>query len=199
MGRTLDREPTRWEALFLPEPLREEVGALVVDGVRIAPEAPDRLNVRRAGDPIAGSPHSGRLVGALIALAVLGLALLGGRRPGGARLVLGLVGGALGLLGGVAWFIALVSTSPDLRQNEALSVLWPLDLWLVGAAVVGLAKRPRLARAVRGYLSLRAVVAAVALLLCVVGVLRQPFELHAATVLALSAGLLGARRGVRPT
>lgn len=195
MGRTLDRLPTRWEAMFLPHYLRDEVAKLRVGGRAVAPWPAQPVHVRKAPDPIAGSPYSGLVVGAVVAALYLGLTLAAGLRGGLAeRATIALGGLVLGLLGAATWFIALVSTSPDLRQNEALVVLWPVDLWLAAGAWLATARRPRLGRLVGRYLAVRAAVAALALLLALPNLLRQPFEAHAATVLAFAGGLLLARR-----
>ena len=181
IGRTLDHLPSRWEAMFLPHLLRAEVAVLSAGGRPVAPLPAERILLRRApNDPIAGSPVAGHVLGLGVAFA-LGLVCALGRRQGGwlERTALALSGVFLTFMGVAAWFVAMVSTSPDLRQNEALSVLWPTDLLLVAAALVGPA---RLGRLLRGYLVVRTVGALTALIAIDVGVLQQPFEAWALLV-----------------
>ncbi len=181
IGRTLDHLPSRWEAMFLPHLLRAEVAALKVGGRPVAPFPAERIQLRKApNDPIAGSPSAGHVFGLAVALG-LGLLCALGRRRGGwlERVALGFSGVFLTFMGVAAWFVALVSTSQDLRQNEALSVLWPTDLLLVVAAAVGPA---RLGRLLRGYLVVRTVGSLTALIAIDVGILHQPFEAWALLV-----------------
>ncbi len=183
-GRTLDPLPSRWEAMFLPHLLRNEVAVLSTAGRRkVAPFPAELIQKRKApNDPIGGSPIAGHVFGLGVA-AALGLLCALGRRRGGwlERVALALSGVFLTFMGVAAWFVAMVSTSQDLRQNEALSVLWPTDLVLVVAAVVGPA---RLGRFLRGYLVVRTVAALSALIAIDVGVLHQPFEAWALLVVA---------------
>ncbi len=181
IGRTLDRLPSRWEAMFLPHLLRNEVAVLSAGGRKVAPFPAELIQKRQApNDPIAGSPIAGHVFGLGVA-AALGVLCAFGRRRGGwlERVALALSGVLLTFMGVAAWFVAMVSTSQDLRQNEALSVLWPTDLVLVVAAALGPA---RLGRFLRGYLVARTVGALSALVAIDVGILHQPFEAWALLV-----------------
>jgi len=133
------------------------------------------------GDPMAGL----RLLWIVTAVAV-GLALMlvlgatRGARPRVARsaphstevpplrarwigLPLALLALPLGLLGVLVWAVVGVASLPELRHNELVLVLWPLDLGLIWPAVRWLRGRLWAGRLLRGYLWLRLAVLALVL------------------------------------
>lgn len=118
-GRQLDEQPTRWQAMFLPEVLRTEVAARL--------HATPELVYRHRGPafPVRGS--TGRLDFLAVAVACA-LPLFGARwvrRFETAALVWATLG--LALLGAAVWGLAVVSPLPGLRYNEAVFVTVPLD------------------------------------------------------------------------
>ena len=165
LGAPLDREPTRWEAMFLPSVLRREVSA------RLHAQ-PFAVHVRPPSPP-PGSPFAGRFI---IALAALSLAALSLVRPlrAAARVI-----GALtaGLAGFVVWTLALATSLPELSHNLLLGVLVPVDValpWLPPRV------RDRYARA-------RLVMALVASAASALGVVAQPLVAPSLFVVALMA------------
>ncbi len=182
LGRYLDHRPTVWEAMFHPFVLRDEVEAEF--GVK--PE----LIYERRGPPIPEDGPTDRPWALLIGLGLmlpLAVARLTGRFER-AALAIGAV--PAGLLGVVLWGVAIISTIPTVRWNEALVLYVPFDLAL---PFLGAARRQRYARVRLGMV-------VVASLLCAVGLFRQPlwipiviaFALHGLTSVELG-GLL--RRG----
>jgi hypothetical protein len=156
VGRDLDKYPTLWEAMFLPDILRDEVArrygapAIVV-------------NVRR-GPPFPTSGSKGRgwviALGFLFALPLV-LARLVGRGERAARVwaILPLV-----FVGFVLWGTAIVSSIAGLRWNEALLMFIPLDL-----ALFFLGERAR-----QRYARIRVAMIVGVTLLVAVGIFRQP-------------------------
>src|SRR6185436_5612294 len=126
IGRPADERPTLWAAMFRPDVLRraveERLGA-----------APQRIYERR-GPPFPASGSSGRLELAAIGL-VLALPLLLAR--GLARLALIAAAAHLALWGAIVWAAVILSPIPDVRWNEAVLVVTPLDaaLPLLGPAL----------------------------------------------------------------
>lgn len=154
-GRALDRRPTIWEAMFLPDVLRTEVtrrlGARPVTVVR-----------RRAALP-GGDARGGRvaLAGGGLGLGALAIATGRTRRR---RASAALVGVPLGLLGLALLALAVASTLPELRYNELLAVLWPTDLALPALA----------APLARRYVRVRLAALAIAALASIAGLFAQP-------------------------
>lgn len=161
LGRARDRATTRWESMFLPELLRDELE--VVLGAR-----PEVVHQRRSA-PAPRPNWTGRalLVAAGIVLSALALLFGSGRRALGVAAVLpaGLVLGAAGL---GLWSLAALSAFEELRANEALLVLWPTDLAL--PLLASLSPGRLLALYVRARLISLGVVACLSAL----GVLVQP-------------------------
>lgn len=155
-GRTLDDHPTVWQAMFHPDIFRREVA------VRLG--ARPELVYRRRGPAFPQRGSTGRLD--LLALGVvfafpLVIAQWLRRFEVAALTWLTL---ELALLGLVVWGLAIVSSIPGVRFNEAVFVVWPVDAVL-----------PLLAAALRRrYALVRLGVLAVVSLLAVVGVLHQP-------------------------
>lgn len=128
-----------WEAAYVPERLRELLGAAVVvrDGAQV-PLLGDPIIVyeRRAPPALRGSPLRGRFVvlgwGLATALLVAATRL---RRAAIARLAgVALVGAGavLGLFGVVLWGLLATATIPDLSWNESALAFFPTDLALIG-------------------------------------------------------------------
>jgi len=124
LGRPSDQPTDRWTAMFLPSELRAEV-------LRRFAAPPEIVYQRRAPLP-HGSTALGQLAFVLGGL-VLALFVIGGARLGRAGLRAGLFPSALvlGLTAIVLDALALLSTFPELRRNEALLAFWPTDLALV--------------------------------------------------------------------
>ncbi len=118
LGRPLDREPSRWQAMFLPAVMRSEV-------TRALGATPVMIHARPDAPP-AGSPFAGRH---LIAAAALALATLS--IPRLSRRFARVVGALLaGLAAALVWTLSLASSLPELSQNHLLAVLLPTDLAL---------------------------------------------------------------------
>jgi hypothetical protein len=120
LGGPSERRPTAWEAMFLPEGLRDGVAE------RFG-AAPERVEERKAVI-LPTSRAVGRL--ALVVLA-LALSVFGGwalrKKP---RLGLGVIGAVLGGMALVADLVAALVVWPEFRRNAALFVLLPSDLLL---------------------------------------------------------------------
>lgn len=125
LGRTLDAPMNRWEEMFLPAVLREEVQ-------RASGAAPAVVSTRARPLPEAGEPDRGVGVLAAVgaALAALGFVAGQGRSRPLARGARVLLVTALTLLGALVWGMAAASTLPELRSSALLLVLTPTDLAL---------------------------------------------------------------------
>lgn len=152
VGRATDFPITRWQAMFLPDVLREEVDKKL--GVK-----PVKLGTRHG--PI--HPGDGRdgwqswlAAGALLAGIV---SANQGRRPS-----LALTGLLLGLAGLLCWGMTLASPEAELHVNEAVLMMWPTDLAL------GALSGARL----RTYLAIRLGVVLLCAAGVAVGLLQQP-------------------------
>ncbi len=165
LGRPLDARPTRWEAMFLPAVLRDEVHRAL--GAR-----PDAVYTRR-GAPPRGDPARGRH--GLLALAVTLAALAVHART---RTVACIAGGALlGLAGLVVWTLSLASSLPELSTNDLRAVLLPTDL-----ALPFLRGRSRAV-----YARVRLAMALLASLASATGITPQPLLLPCLVVAAVMA------------
>lgn len=128
LGRPLDATMNRWEEMFLPAVLREEVQrasgvAPVAVSTRVRPVPP--------GEPGYGIGLLAALSGAL---ALLGLGA-GQRRSRALSLAArGLLVTALTLLGALVWGMAAASALPELHANLMVLVLTPTDLALAWSA-----------------------------------------------------------------
>ena len=156
MGRKGDIQPDRWQLMFLPDYLREEVAEKL--------GAEPVLIYERRGRPFAQEGPSGRgwvvLLGLLIGIPVLVTRLLRRRER------LGLIPAALvlGLLGLIVWFMAAVSTLAELRYNEVMLVFVPTDIAL---PFLGARRRMR-------YAQVRVALLMVVSILRAVGLFLQP-------------------------
>lgn len=156
MGRRGDIQPNVWQAMFLPDYLRVEVHE------RLGAE-PEMLTQRQGG-PVAPYGGSGRgwilLFAVLLAMPIAVTRVLGRRE----RLGVALATGPLFVLALVTWGIALITTLPEGRYNEALLIFWPTDIVL---PFLSAARRQR-------YAQVRVACLALVSLLVTVGVLLQP-------------------------
>ncbi|MEZ4399051.1 MAG: DUF4105 domain-containing protein [Kofleriaceae bacterium] len=169
VGRYIDHHPTLWGAMFHPFVLRDEVAARF--GV------PAEVIYERQGPPIPDDGPTGRVWSLLIGLALLAplaAARLTGRFERGALAIAAVPAGLLGL---VIWIVAIISTIPSLRWNEALLLYLPLDLAL---PFLGAVKRRQYARVRLGMVVLVS-------LLRAVGLFMQPLWIP----IALAFGLHG--------
>lgn len=157
-GPALDVVPSEWEAMALPDVLRE----VVERKLKVPPQV---LHSRSTALP-SGSMYGGKLALGLLGLLLAGLAALSGsqRMPERARKARGVLLVGLGLLGVLSWGLIAISALDETRAN-VLPLLWmPLDLsvfWLS-------------ARWQQRYLMLRLGVVGCVMVAGVVGVLTQP-------------------------
>lgn len=124
IGRVTDEPLTTWQAMFLPDVLRDHVTRTL--GVQ-----PEVIYLRQA--PLKqGGQWSGRLILAGVAglLGLAGLVAARTGRPWVRRLLLAGVAATLGGIAVILDFLALVSDVPELYLNELLLVLLPTDLAL---------------------------------------------------------------------
>ncbi|MBI4952494.1 MAG: DUF4105 domain-containing protein [Myxococcales bacterium] len=152
-----DRIPDRWQQMFMPDKLRDEVARLL--GVE-----PEQAYARK-GPSLGTDPGLGGRPWFLALGLALAVPLALARRFG--RLGRTAVVWAtlwLGLLALVVWVVAALSTFPEQRHNLLCFVLLPTDLAL-----------PFLREAVRRrYARTRLLGLAIVALLAAVGVLRSP-------------------------
>lgn len=175
LGPTSDRAPSGWEAMFLPEGLRDGVA----DRLGVKPE----LLAERQAVILPTSAGAGKLALFLLAF-VLFLGVRLGARTKRLGLAVGIAGAVLGLLALAVDATALVSTWVEFSRNWCLLVLLPTDLAL------GFLK----GRMLRDYARVRLGMALAIGLLELVGVLTQPVLASVALVALPMAGLLGALR-----
>lgn len=175
LGPTADRAPNGWEAMFMPDGLRDGVK----ERLGVSPEA----LAERQAVILPTSAAGGRLALVVLAFALFLVVRLGARRNRLARATT-IVGLVLGVLAIAIDLTALVSTWPEFSRNWALLVLLPTDLAL------GLLPAPKLVTYVRARLGTVLVLA----LLELVGVIAQPLLVSVALVALPMAGLLGADR-----
>jgi hypothetical protein len=135
LGREADIKTSPWQRMFMPDELRKQVEEKL--------GAKPQTIFYRVADPLPDSPNEGRWTVAATGTVGLGLTRL--RNKWGLRLLAGL----LGLPALMFWGLACITAITELRWNEALLLLWPMDLalpWLgkryvwvrlVGVAVVG--------------------------------------------------------------
>ena len=155
-GRQIDDHPTVWQAMFHPDIFRQQIE------VKLG-AAPRRVYQRRGpAFPTEGS--SGRLELLAIALAFALPLVIAQWRRRFQTAALVWVTLELVVLGALVWGIAIVSSIPAVRYNEAMLVVVPLDVVLPWLA----AERRR--RYALGRLGLLALVS----LLAAIGVLHQP-------------------------
>jgi hypothetical protein len=155
-GRQLDERPTLWQAMFLPDVLRQHVET----AFGVAP----RLLYKRQGPAFPGDGPSGRLTLLGIALAfALPLAVAQWRRRFQTAAVIWLTL-ELVVLGALVWGVALASSIDAVRYNEALLVVMPFDIVLPFLA----------AERRRRYALVRIGLLALVSLLAAIGVFQQP-------------------------
>ena len=132
VGRAADQKLSAYEAMFLPERLRAEVARQF--------HAEPTIVYERRGHPFPRTGSTGRYYTALLAALVLLPVVVGEWWKRARTLLLALTGAALGLMALALWGLALVSTVPEIRWNEALLLFWPTDLllpWLAGRGRTG--------------------------------------------------------------
>lgn len=182
LGRYLDQQPTLWAAMYHPFVLRDQVEARL--------GAVPEVVYERRGPPIPDDGPTDRgwaLAIGLVLLLPLAVARATGRFE---RAGLAIAAVPVGLLAVVLWGVAIISTIPTLRWNEALLLFVPLDL-----ALPFLRERHR-----RAYARVRLGMVVVVSLLRAVGLFRQPlwipiviaFGLHG-LIVADVRGWLGRR------
>ena len=157
VGRTLDRHPTMWEAMFHPDILRQQVAEKL--------GATPHLVYKRKGPdfPTDGPNDRGWVL--LIALAFylpLGLAVWRGWKYMPLTLVWATI--PLVLMGTLIWTLAIISSIPGLRWNEAIFLFMPFDVLL--PILRGEARRK--------FAQIRAGMVVWASIFCAVGIFKQP-------------------------
>ncbi len=172
MGRRGDIVPNLWQAMFLPDFLRQEV----TDKFGVEPV----LLYQRKGPPFpqdAGNDGRGWifLFGFLV-MVPIAITRWRGRFQRSGLIPAAIV---LGLVGFIVWFLAVISALPEIRYNEVLLVCMPFDFAL---PFLGEARRRRYAR-IR-----LAILLAVSLLLAV-GLFLQPLWITIVAV-ALPLGVV---------
>lgn len=196
---TWDEPVSRWDALFLPQNLHDEIAqARASDGELLGGR--ERTYLERQGGPVPRvSVRPGWYIfslPALLLLLALGLGQLGqpAGRPVAAvgYVLLGLLSGLTALAALAAWTL---TAHADLAASESLIYLWPTDLALVICGPQAMGAKARHARITWLYLLVRAATFAAGLLLLLAGVLGQPlWSVALPTLAALVAGALLARR-----
>ncbi|MBN1773815.1 MAG: DUF4105 domain-containing protein [Deltaproteobacteria bacterium] len=156
-GRAVDTIPDRWDAMFLPEVLQRETERFF--GVT------STVVLQRHGPELSPELGWGGRYWFVILGLLFGLPLAAARRSGRCpRTALACAALPLTLLGLLVWTLAIVSTLPAVRWNEAALALLPLDLLLLLLPRHG----PQL------YARLRLGSLAAVIFLLALGVLRQP-------------------------
>jgi hypothetical protein len=156
VGRSLDRKPTIWEAMFHPDVLRREL----YDKLGAAPQ----LLARRTGPAFPDTGPSGRWPMLAIALVfAVPLALVRWRKRF-ERAALAWATVWLAGWGVLIWTLVAISGIAGIRYNEVALVLVPFDLAL---PFLGADRRRKYARA-------RVIGLLLVSMLCSVGVLHQP-------------------------
>ncbi len=172
LGREADRHTTPWQRMLHPDELRAQVAS------RLGAE-PRVIYTRKGPSPVDQS-HQGRWMVGGTGLVLGGL--VAGLNRTDARAAAFIAGLAAGLPGLVFWLSACITALSELRWNEVLLCLLPVDLAL-----------PWLPRADR-YAELRLLGLALVAVLWATGVLVQPLG----PVLLLAAAPLAAWRWFRP-
>ncbi len=184
-GRLHDRPITDHDALYLPQHLRDYLHQKVrvpnpsgeAGQVPLASK-PERLYSRWKPPAVTEEEGATTLLvfGASSALLAL-LALLGWIRaakgPRLAGLAIALYGLLAGVIGLVVTTLVLVSSVPELRQNELMLLYWPTDLLLIGLGLRWLRGRARAGRVIVAYAWLKAGVAALWIIGQLTGLLYQ--------------------------
>lgn len=124
LGRALDAPMNRWEEMFLPSVLREEV--------RRATGAEPVVVSTRAHPVPPGEPGWGIGLLACVSACLAALGFLAGQRRSRALALTAraLLVTALTLLGVIVWGLAAASALPELRSSAVLLVLTPTDIAL---------------------------------------------------------------------
>jgi hypothetical protein len=183
LGRYLDQRPSMWQAMYHPYVLRDEVEK----HFGVAPE----LLYERKRPPLPEDGPTGRPWALLIGL-IIALPLIAARATGRfERAALAFTSIPLALMGVVLWTVAIISSIPTLRWNEALLLYVPFDAAL---PFLGEQRRRQYARVRLGF------IVGVSLLRAV-GLFRQPLWIPIVIAFVIfSAIAVDLRRGraVRP-
>jgi hypothetical protein len=181
LGRGGDKHPSVYEAMFLPDVLRE----VVAERLQVEPV----LLYQRHGPPFSKRPHATRLLLLWIALLLSIPLWVMHRRGRFSRLLSAPTLLVLSLAGAVLWALAIVSPLPEARYNEVLLVFIPFDLALLWMS----ARSRRLYTAVRMAVVLLAVALSLAHILFVQPLwIVAPFPVLALMPIYLLAGVGGA-------
>jgi hypothetical protein len=178
LGRALDRAPTRYESMFLPDKLREEIATRL--------NAPP-IKIAQQTDLVKQNGTTGKIWELLFAL-VLALPVAIGHfffKPGIARrLFWALPALMLGLIGTIVWALPILSSVPELKITECWPVFLPTDFALPFLPEKWLAK----------YVLARIGLVVLSLLLLLVHVFCQPLFLPSLAVLLPMLATFAARK-----
>jgi hypothetical protein len=202
LGAPTDRSITRWEELFLPQELHDELGRITRDqgGQRVPLVSAERALLSASRPPLPTRPpprvplYAGLGIASGAALAGLGRAAQRMRQLrvlfGGLIALLGLGVGLLGAALSVFW----ASKHWSAHQNRSLLVCPPWALALAALGVLLAVGKPSGARGAAWVAGATAITSAMALLLALVPSCRESLR-EASLFLPLWAGLYwGVRR-----
>jgi hypothetical protein len=179
MGRVTDREPDYWERMFLPQFLREGVekkwGIKPIILYQRQPELerPELAGLDTKADTDGNGladveedkeHQSGRVLMVFLLFLLVAPAIAARYFGRFQRSTLALAIIPQFILGGILWFLAIISPLPYVMWNESLLVLLPLDLLLL---IMKPEKRKLYARA-------RVAMLGLYVLLNLIGVMKQP-------------------------
>jgi hypothetical protein len=188
-GPVQDRPITRWQKLFLPEPLHD----VVAEVPGLAPESVTTYT-RRGPPPQQGPRDLGRY--AVFGLStILFLLLVASRRwsqlTRAAGIVLLHTAPMIAFTGLGAWFLMATSSLADLTWNENAVAMWPTDILLVAPAIAWIRKRePARLRLLRGYLAAHLVAIALLIGAKLAGLADQDNVAFLAATLLVLVGVL---------
>jgi hypothetical protein len=183
MGRVHDQARDQYYTLFHPPNMRTRFQTVMVpdpsgSGQQVPlASAPMVLAERQGGPVISGESQTVYVVFGVLLFLLLGLGLVVARRPETqyrvAGCILGLWALISGLIGAGALFFTLISSVPEIRDNELLAVFIIIDWVLLLPAIQwyrhGLSAPPWL----RAYVGLRALMVLAVCLLRLTGTLYQ--------------------------
>jgi hypothetical protein len=182
LGTRADRQPTAWEAMFLPAGLRDAVATRL--GV-----PPKQIHERREA-VIPRSVQAGRVALVFVGVLMAGAIAYASRKksPRALRVTIGCVGLVLGLLGLTVDAVSLTTRIPEFADNWVALVLLPTDALLAFLP----------ARLLPRYLTVRLGMLALLALLSATGIVAQPLvDVCVFAALPLGAAYAFARRRLR--
>lgn len=174
LGREVDSAVSVWEAMFLPDVLRQQVHKQLGSEPKLLYERKQPLP---EGNPLAGV-FALLLAGAVLSPVVALLAW--GRKPWRAQAAKALAVIALLIPALAIGTLALLSPTPEVRQNELLAVFVPFDALIMGLS----------GKRLKAYVLVRLAGLGLVIALAAAGLLRQPLEVPVVMAALLLAPLL---------